>query len=638
MLLLGAHDPRLNQRGHHAEATVAQAIRESFGGSLASDRWIGFYGIHVRQLTLPQDGEAAADGTRIDQLRELDFLIVDRQRGFAVLEVKGGLLRMVKGEWERYGWSSPSDSEEVAESGPASQFQPELATRKTWIPTRDPMEQARSAMLNLIRRIKDRLGTNAFKGNPIWHSHAVLMPQVDSTRGGLPTDWNKFVMATQDQLKDVGSFEKWLEEHFEYTAKSHDKRPSERVTKLVARIIDDCIMPPFAGDRTARKQVARLIEADSRTMDGSTPIHEFVHSKLRRDSVLIEGAAGTGKTHAATLRAMHVLKNRPEAEVLYLCFNEILAQQVATGPASRYGERFVALPFRALCERECTRAGIRWAAGDHSGEGLTRFYRDEAPSLLRRAVESKPPTRRPAMLIVDEAQDFNEEWLKAIDCYSGTDCIRWCLYDPAQLLFGNLSLATVKEGPAETAQDLSSRLARRFGQPDLMLRNQRLSARVFEYLRSRQIIPHAETMLDPNALEGFEPAEMQAAPSYARKAIHNEIMRAIDDLQFAPDQILVQAAVTPSNAEHPLHRLDGPWTGDGPDPWDVAGRFRLARIEDGDALPDDAIEMATAQKFKGCERPYSIVVRTRSMTPERFYTACTRARLGLAIVDVVEPA
>ena len=54
----------------------------------------------------------------------------------------------------------------------------------------------------------------------------------------------------------------------------------------------------------------------------------------------------------------------------------------------------------------------------------------------------------------------------------------------------------------------------------------------------------------------------------------------------------------------------------------------------GRTIPDGAVRLATAQKFKGCERPYSIVIRTKGMTPARFYTACTRARLGLAVVDV----
>jgi hypothetical protein len=44
--------------------------------------------------------------------------------------------------------------------------------------------------------------------------------------------------------------------------------------------------------------------------------------------------------------------------------------------------------------------------------------------------------------------------------------------------------------------------------------------------------------------------------------------------------------------------------------------------------------MATAQKFNSCERPYSIVIRTQGRTPARFFNACTRARLGLAVVDV----
>jgi len=638
MLLLGAHDPRLESREHRAEAIVAKLVSDAFGGPVAGHRWVAFYGIHVRQLTLPRDGEVGPDDTPIDQLRELDFLVFDRLRGFAVLEVKGGLLRLHQDRWERWGTPDPSAAGGTLppERWDSSREQPMDTDRKTWVPTRDPMEQARTAMNNLLRRLRERLGANAFKGNPAWHSHAVLLPDVDATRGGLPRDWNKFVMATDEQLRDVGAFETWVENHFDYTGRSHQKLQNDRVTGLVARIIDDCIMPPFSCERTARGQIVRMSDADRRTMDGTTPIHEFVHSKLRRDRVLVEGAAGTGKTHAAVLRAMHELETNPRGKVLYVSFNELLAEQVGSGPASRFGERFIALPFRLLCERECARAGIPWPAGTMQGDALTKFYRDEAPALLRKAAEQAPlpAADRPTMLIVDEAQDFNDLWLEAIEANIGPDCIRWCLYDPAQLLFGNLSLDATAEGSPETAEDPSVRLARRFGKPDLMLRNQRLSVRVFDFLRSRGIIPHPETMLDPHALEGFDPIETQVTQAGARQAVHDAVLHAIDTLQFAPDQILVQAAVTPNNPEHPLWRPAGPWNGPGLDPWDVAGRFRMARIEQAEPLSGDAIEMATAQKFKGCERPYSIVIRTKGMTPARFYTACTRARLGLAVVDV----
>ena len=135
MLLLGAQDPRLLKHGHKAEAAVAELIRDSFGGPLAGDRWIAFYGIHVRQLTLPQEGEELPEGGTVDQLRELDFLVFDRQRGFAVLEVKGGLLRVQQGKWERRGFPEGADPR---------------TDRKTWIPADDPMAQARSAMLPVI--------------------------------------------------------------------------------------------------------------------------------------------------------------------------------------------------------------------------------------------------------------------------------------------------------------------------------------------------------------------------------------------------------------------------------------------------------------------------------------------------------
>jgi hypothetical protein len=48
----------------------------------------------------------------------------------------------------------------------------------------------------------------------------------------------------------------------------------------------------------------------------------------------------------------------------------------------------------------------------------------------------------------------------------------------------------------------------------------------------------------------------------------------------------------------------------------------------------NVIDMATAQKYKGCERPFVIVISTPSMDSARLYTACTRARLGLAVVNV----
>jgi hypothetical protein len=120
MLLLGSHDPQLNLPRHRAEAHVANLISQSFGGPNADNRWIAFYGVHVRQLTLPRDTEVIDGVTEVDQLRELDFLVFDRTRGFAVLEVKGGLLRMSRGEWQRFGYPEPPEQRDGASSDDAA--------------------------------------------------------------------------------------------------------------------------------------------------------------------------------------------------------------------------------------------------------------------------------------------------------------------------------------------------------------------------------------------------------------------------------------------------------------------------------------------------------------------------------------
>ena len=116
MLLLGSHDPRLRDPRHRAEARVAALVSDAFGGPLAGDRWLGFYGIHVRQLTLPQEGELGPDDTPVDQLREVDFLIFDRQRGFAVLEVKGGLLRRRRCRSHAVAWEAVNSAPGLGET------------------------------------------------------------------------------------------------------------------------------------------------------------------------------------------------------------------------------------------------------------------------------------------------------------------------------------------------------------------------------------------------------------------------------------------------------------------------------------------------------------------------------------------
>jgi hypothetical protein len=606
MLILGGDSEAIEAPGRKGERRIRDLLWMCHGGPASGERWLALYGVHVRQLTAPTRDDAASG---IGPLREIDFLVIDRTRGFAVIEAKGGELRLQGGvRWESRGGGND------------------------WQPCENPCLQARSAESNLLRRLSDKLGDQLFRPSWIWHAPAIALPFSDRISAAMPLEWHPDLIASAADCESAERFERWLESVFAYAGAHFKPNDPSRAADAVERALETCILPPFSAERSARKQVARLLKQDRDPLDVRTPLHEFVRSKLKRRKVLVEGPAGTGKTFAAMIRVGLALREDPSARALYVCFNELLAEQVGE-MGSAHGQRFEATSFHSLCARLVRRAGLAWNPPSDNPEA-EEFYRSQAPALLSEALARVPlrEEERPRMLVIDEAQDFHQDWIAALQMIAHEDVITWCLYDPAQLLFANLVSGDRRAGGRDLAAELTVRLADSFGEPDILLVNRRLSMHVFDFLRARHIIPHADAQCDPTAPDGFIPEEHSVPRSAAAAAVHDIIIDAIDERGFSADQILVQAAVTPANPEHPLRRVGA---NPSPDPWNVRGRYMLRPIGHADAEGNpNVIEMATAQKYKGCERPFVIVIGTPSMDAARLYTACTRARLGLAIVNV----
>jgi len=602
VLILGGSHEVLEGPNRRGERRIRDLLWESFGGSAADDPWFALYGVHVRQLAALT---AEEQGTGMGHLRELDFLVIDRRRGFIALEVKGGELRLLgDGQWESRGGGGD------------------------WSPARNPIEQVHGAASSLLRRIEGKLGST-FRPSWIWHTPCLALPFTDRLGGTLPLDWHPDLIALGSHCESAGAFEKWIEGAFGYADANARPNDPSRAATAMQRALDGCILAPFRAERTARAQVARIMRQDREPLDLETPLHEFVRSKMRRRKVLVEGAAGTGKTFAAMIRIGFALRDDPSARALYVCFNELLADKVREQGAA-YGDRFEATSFHGLCARMARRAGLGWHP-PRENPSAEEFYRTKSPLLLMEALASSPlaDAERPTMIVINEAQDFNDDWIAALQMMAHPDATTWCLYDPAQLLFANLAFDS---GAADSATGIGARLAEGFGDPDTLSVNYRLSMRVFDFLQERRLIPHPDAKCDPLAPEGFLPQEAVVTRAEAVERIHDMILDAIDSQGFTAEQILVQAAVTPLNPEHPLWRA-GP--NPSADPWNVRGRYLLRPIGHVDARGNaNVIDMATAQKFKGCERPFVIVIRTPSMDAARLYTACTRARLGLAIVKV----
>jgi hypothetical protein len=602
MFILGGNGGAIDGPNRRGERCVRDLLLESFGGPSPGDRWLALHGVHVRQLTAPT---AAGRSSGVRHLCELDFLVIDRTRGFLALEVKGGELRMLRdGHWESRGGG------------------------RDWAPARNPLEQASGAMYSLLQRIEGKLGST-FSRSWIWRTPCLALPFTDRIGPSLPLDWHPDLIALASHCESAGAFERWIEGVFGYLDAHNRPNDPARAAATMQRVLDGCLLPPFRAERTARAQVARIMRQDREPLDLETPLHEFVRSKMRRTRVLVEGPAGTGKTFAAMIRIGLALRANPSARALYVCFNELLADQVREQGAP-YGDRLEATSFHGLCARMARRAGLGWHPPAEN-PAAEEFYRSKAPELLLHALAASPlaDPERPTILVIDEAQDFNEDWIATLQMMVKPDATIWCLYDPAQLLFANLAFDS---GAADSATEIGARLARTIADPDILSVNYRLSTRVFDFLKARRVLPHADSKCDPLAPEGFEPEEVTVTRAEAVDRIHGIILHAIDEYGFSADQILVQAAVTPLNPEHPLRRAGA---SPSPDPWNVRGRYMLRPISHADAEGNpNVIDMATAQKYKGCERPFVIVIRTLSMDSARLYTACTRARLGLAVVNV----
>ena len=614
MRFLSASPEDINRVGRRGEARVYEMLSQAFGDS---DRWYALYGQVVYQLTQAHNlGRRQPVDPDIRPKRELDFIVFDRERGFLVIEVKGGVVRLEGGEWEM---RDPD-------------------TRQ-WEGCRDPIEQARTAELNLMNRIVHQLAPVRFQQDMIWHGAAIMLPFSDMNGVKLPLNWHADLVA-DNRITTTAQVERWIENVFQHFQGQFPTRRGNAVAEHVEHVTNNCIALKFSTECGLPRLMRQLLEHDGKDLLAKDPLNDWVRERLGRRTLLARGGAGTGKTQVAAIRIAHKLHGNTTDRALYLCYNELLAASVHERLAPRFDERVVALSFHTFCKNWILRAGLKWEVPTDPTERDT-FYRDGVPLLMLDAIKKRPPSdsEKFDMVAFDEAQDFNMNWIDCLKEFMRPDAVEWALYDPTQFLFGNLVLGP-QQPDVERQGMLKMRVAlqQRFGDEDVLLCAYRLSRLIFEFIKNKEfdvgngnkVRPFDDIDCDQFALEGCDPIEERVPKANAVEAIHNAILNAIDNLGFSPQSILVQAATTVGNPEHPLHSVDETPV----ESWDIAGRYKLRPITDKDAGNGDTIAMATPQKFKGCERMCTIVLRTPAMDGKKFFTAITRARLHVHVIEV----
>jgi len=330
--------------------------------------------------------------------KEIDFIILAPRLGVLVVEVKqstGG--EMIEGEW----WLIKKDGSKEK-------------LRKT------PFQQAIDNTHTLIEELsKNVLGLkkNEFPG---LYSHLVIFPFGEFI-GKLPAsiDVNLFVgfskmndllNISKNALLSVGSNERGSKFHGNYFELVKNYIAETSLSKLV---------------------IGSTIFQDTQEIDAITEKqYSFIKYLHAVNRLHITGPAGSGKTMIGFWRAK--MEARLGKKVLYVCYNRTLAEWLKLEVDNI--TNFHVESFFSLAKRIIKQAGFNFISSTETDKDS--FFNEEAPQLLCDSIDilNIQGFERYDSIIVDEAQDFHENWALPIqlllkDPDKGSLCI---LSDPKQ--------------------------------------------------------------------------------------------------------------------------------------------------------------------------------------------------------------
>ncbi len=463
---------------------------------------------------------------------ECDFILLHPAHGLLVLEAKSGTPRYDggRGEWRH------EDGRTLT----------------------DPFVQARRGMhavVDLLGR-----GSPAWREAPLPYGYAVAFPDARAVRGALRPDMTPDLILLEPDLDRLQARIVRLLARFARPPAAPD---AGAVAAALAVLQPALRLVPALGSRieAAGREQVRLTADQAETLAGLAGNRRLV----------VRGGAGTGKTLLAAAEA----RRRATAgqRVLVLCFNRPLGaflreQLAAAGPAVR------ALTFHELCLEVLREAGAEAPA---TGDG------DFWDELFQAALAALPgATTRHDAILVDEAQDFRDEWWLLIEEFLA-DPERSALHlfiDDRQNLYGR-----------------SGRLP--FTEPEFRLRRNCRNTEPIARFARRAIGLEAGGGALP---DGPEPAVHEVADARAeRDAVRRVLHELVHEQGIAPDRIAVLGC----------HRLEKS---------SFAGRERLGNLVLREAAAPPApntVPYATVHRFKGLEA--DCVLLTGIGEPSAYY-------------------
>ena len=339
---------------------------------------------------------------------EIDFVILCHE-GVLCLEVKGGIISRVNGEWEftnRYG----------------------KRTRKN----EGPFQQVQGNMQSLLQYMQRRVG----QYDPLvrcQYACAVAMPDCYFNETGVDIIPEILVDAKKSWDLDYlvsQAFTYWRKTCYEIHGFEGNRLTDDEMSRLAKLLRGDFQFVPSMKDSVDRTVTELLSLTEEQ--------YEILESLSENPKTLVAGVAGSGKTLIALEQAKRAFWEGKK--VLYLCYNCSIAQYVSYQFEKECVD-VAAVTLHAFMMRIC---------GIEGGNGFdTLFYEIELPQEF---LHQKIPEYD--LLIIDEGQDLLcENYFNCLNALikGGFQEGYWSIYyDPNQNIFnsqGQLSniLATLRD-------------------------------------------------------------------------------------------------------------------------------------------------------------------------------------------------
>ncbi|MET0369853.1 MAG: NERD domain-containing protein [Sphingobium sp.] len=365
-----------------SEADVARAMLISLGA--------GYIVMH----SLPWANPARDNIEAPAREGEADFLILHRQHGVLVLEVKGGEIELKGRRWWR---RKKNGLEEI----------------------KDPVRQASRSKWALKRRV-EQICSKPLADRAMWGT-AVAFPHC-LFKGEAPADLPLDAILSMD---DMRNFEAALLRVYKANGAF---KPELSVADLDA--IRRALAPEFRIYEPLSISLAANEAALSRLTRQQLQVLRGMETNPRG---IIEGVAGSGKTLLAMQRARSFASEGKR--VLFTCFNAELARWIReelAGELVEDGGLIKVENFHRLASDLCKEAGIAFVVNEGEPQ---RWWDEIAPDLLAQAAMDLYGDGPPyAALVVDEAQDFSPSWWDALEYLWDSEGPAWAFLDKAQSL------------------------------------------------------------------------------------------------------------------------------------------------------------------------------------------------------------